>query len=237
MKKTFLYSTLFIVFASITNANANQWWLQPTVCKLDTTKCYIANGTGIDSEIWDADSNCRGMKYICPNALNPVGETAKLISQKAIERKQGISSDFDTDLLDNTNECFGRRKLNKDGTMAMVNGEYKNIWCYGILDNADEVLSNGEIVYKNQPTCKQLANDGYAAVLNGKCYGKYYDSARYYIECGNSEILPNRLIILNGAEYNPSTNTEIATKSDAEKLFEKMYTISQQQKSRYFSNY
>ncbi len=236
MKNTLLYSTLFIVFASITNANANQWWLQPTVCKLDTTKCYIANGTGIDSEIWDADSNCRGMKYICPKALSKQTNLPQLMSRTAIEKKTGISSDFDTDLLDASNECFGRRKTNKDGTMAMVNGKYQNIWCTGILNTVDETLSNGEIVYEKQPTCAQLAQDGYAAVLNGKCFGKYYDSARYYIECGNS-LTPNRLIILNGAEYNPSTNTEIATKSDAEKLFEKMYTISQQQKSRYFSNY
>ena len=227
-----------ILFASILSIigtglafGATPWWEQSTVCKLNPSDCYSGMGAGFDSEMWDANAGCWGMKYICPDATTTNTHEPILMGREEIKRGTGIKVDFDTNLLSTDDECFGRRKTAEGGTMASVNGKFVNVWCNGILNNADETLENGEITYGPQPTCSILANDGYVGVENGRCYGKYFDTSKYIIECG-SALLPTRLIVLNGANYNASTN--IKTESDAERTFDTMYSNSKTQKSKYF---
>ena len=233
MKKLFILSTLSLFCASVASAATTPWWLQPTVCRLDPTDCYTAMGTGFEPEMWDATSGCWGLKLICPEALTTTSRDAVPMGRAEIARGTGIKADFDTDLLSATDECFGRRKTAEGGATASVDGKYVNVWCFGILNKSDETLDNGEIVYGAQPTCASLALDGYVAVENGRCYGKYYDTSKYYIVCG-SKLLPNRLIVLNGADYNSPTNGAPTTQDAADKLFDKMYAVSQKQKEKYF---
>ena len=68
MKKIFAFSVFGLMFAPMT-CDAVDWWRQETVCRLDTTTCYPSMGTGYDREMWDASSQCWGMKLICPDAL------------------------------------------------------------------------------------------------------------------------------------------------------------------------
>lgn len=240
MKKAiFKYSTASILcamFCGISHAATTPWWLQPTVCRLDPTGCYPTMGAGFDSEMWDATSNCWGLKLICPDALLDGSRTAQPMGRAEIARDGGkkISTDFNTDLLGPDGDCFGRRKTSENGTVASVGGTLVKVWCPGILDNPDETLTNGEITYGTQPTCSQLAENGYVGVENGRCYGKYFDSAQYYIECGDT-LEPTRLIVLNGADYTASMNGAPADATAAEQLFDKMYSVSQAQHAKYFT--
>lgn len=240
MKKAiFKYSTASILcamFCGISHAATTPWWLQPTVCRLDPTGCYPTMGAGFDSEMWDATSNCWGLKLICPDALLDGSRTAQPMGRAEIARDGGkkISTDFNTDLLGPDGDCFGRRKTSENGTVASVGGTLVKVWCPGILDNPDETLTNGEITYGTQPTCSQLAENGYVGVENGRCYGKYFDSAQYYIECGDT-LEPTRLIVLNGADYTASMNGAPADATTAEQLFDKMYSVSQAQHAKYFT--
>lgn len=240
MKKAiFKYSTASILcamFCGISHAATTPWWLQPTVCRLDPTGCYPTMGAGFDSEMWDATSNCWGLKLICPDALLDGSRTAQPMGRAEIARDGGkkISTDFNTDLLGPDGDCFGRRKTSENGTVASVGGTLVKVWCPGILNNPDETLTNGEITYGTQPTCSQLAENGYVGVENGRCYGKYFDSAQYYIECGNT-LEPARLIVLNGADYTASMNGAPADATAAEQLFDTMYSVSQAQHAKYFT--
>ena len=231
--KKFLTSALFSIICTTTFAANMPWWQQPTVCQLDTTKCYATMGTGYDAEMWDSDSRCWGLKMICPDALKSGTNTPKPMNKNEIKRGTDIKSDFDTNLLSFDNECFGRRKTDDNGAVAMVNGKYVNVYCRGILNKFDEELPNGEITYNAQPTCTDLASNGYAAVLNGNCYGKYYNDTKYHIECGN-ELLPERIIVLNGANYGKHTGNAPTTMNDANDMFDKMYKTSQTRKKQYF---
>ncbi len=240
MKKAiFKYSTASILcamFCGISHAATTPWWLQPTVCRLDPTGCYPTMGAGFDSEMWDATSNCWGLKLICPDALLDGSRTAQPMGRAEIARDGGkkISTDFNTDLLGPDGDCFGRRKTSENGTVASVGGTLVKVWCPGILNNPDETLTNGEITYGTQPTCSQLAENGYVGVENGRCYGKYFDSAQYYIECGDT-LEPTRLIVLNGADYTASMNGAPTDATAAEQLFDKMYSVSQAQHAKYFT--
>lgn len=234
MKKLFLLSLLAIFEMSYAFAatSATPWWLQPTVCRINTTHCYITMGVGYDSELWDASANCRGMKMICPDALTTGGDEPVAIGKTELSNGKKIKSDYDITVL--ADGCFGVRKTSANGTMASVNGKYVNVWCRGILDNPDEIVATGEITNGAQPTCTELAENGYAAVLNGKCYGKYYNPAEYYIECG-AELTPNRLIILNGADYTETTSVNTPTTIDAARsVFDSMYKVSKTQHEKYF---
>lgn len=232
MKKTLLLTILSVIYFN-SGANAADWWNQATVCKIDTTKCYNSMGAGFDAEMWDMTGKCRGMKYICPNALIKQYDEPTLIGKSDINNKT-IKSDFDTNILGENGDCFGSRKTNANGTQVMVNGTYVNVYCHGILDNADEVLNNGEITYDEQPTCESLKSNGYIAVKNGKCFGKYLDESKYYIQCGD-ELLPERIIILNGADFTTTASAPAST-NDANKLFNTMYNTSKNQKEQYFNN-
>ena len=241
--KKLSYLSLFSIFgATAACAATTPWWLQPTVCRINPTNCYQNMTAGYFIEMgtpesWDKTSNCWGLKMICGDALTTGGVDAVPMERATIARGTGIRSDFDTDELGPTGDCFGARKTAEGGAIASVNGKYVNVWCNGILGmvgEPDEILENGEITYGAQPTCAELAEYGYVAVENGRCYGKYYDTNKYYIECGTA-LLPTRLIVLNGADYNAPSNGTPTTFAAAEKEFNTMYETSKTQKLKYFS--
>ncbi len=233
MKKLFFVSLLAILGAPAAfGASSTPWWQQPTICRISTTNCYVGMGTGFDAGMWDASANCRGMKLICPTALVKGGDEPVPMGKSAISKGTEIKKDFDTGVL--AGGCFGARKTSANGTLASVNGKYVNVWCRGILDDPDETVATGEISTGAQPTCATLAERGYVAVVNNRCYGKYYNPNEYYIECG-SDLLPTRLIVLNGADYQagPSANTP-ATMDAAKTKFDSMYKVSREQHEKYF---
>ncbi len=234
MKNTLLF-VLPMIYISAANA-ATPWWEQPTVCRLNPTNCYSAMGAGFESGMWDSTSNCWGLKLICPEALTEPATQPIPIERTALKSGKGILSDFDTDALSASGDCYGRRKSSKNGATVSVNGKYVNVYCPGILDNPDETLENGEIVYNNQPTCQTLAESGYVATLNDDCFGKYYDISNYFIECGGTSLLPARIIILNGADYNITHPGMPQTMDAANKMFETMYSTSKIQHDKYFKN-
>lgn len=233
MKKLFALS--FGIIISAAGAHAADWWTQPTICRIDTTRCYGSlSGAGFDDEMWDANANCRGMKYVCPAATTADDRAPVLIGRQEINAGIGIDQDFDLSVLNRDEACFGMRRTSANGTMASVNGRMVNVYCMGVLARPDEIVINGEITYDvNGPTCTELARDGYVATLNGKCYGKYYNPNQYYIECGTG-LLPTQLIVLNGADIWGATGNGI-DKAAADKLFDKMYSKSQTQKQKYFN--
>lgn len=232
MKKILTFSIISFLTA-IDSFAATPWWQQPTVCRLDPTNCYSNMGMGYDRELWDATSECWGMKLICPEALNQSEGIPTAVSKTDISKGNIIKQDFDTNVLNG--DCFGTRKTTSNGTMASVNGKYVRVWCNGILDNPDEFLPNGEITYGEQPTCSDLAEYGYVAVENNRCYGKYYDSAEYYIECDGNSLTPSRIILLNGAlDYNTSSDNIPSDKNAANKIFDKMESTSETQRQKYF---
>lgn len=231
------YKILLFILSLISNGTAHAdipWWLRPTVCRISPTDCYTAMGAGFDTEMWDATSSCWGMKYICADALTN-SNTATLMGRAEIARGTGINSDFDTNLLGIDGDCFGRRKTEQNGAIAIINGKPVKVWCNGILDNADEEVANGEISLTTQPTCQTLANNGYVGVINNNCYGKYFDDAKYYIDC-SSGLEPERIIILNNADYDADGTDAPQTQSDADEHFEKMYNASKKQHTKYFGN-
>ncbi|MDR1361113.1 MAG: hypothetical protein LBJ18_02270 [Rickettsiales bacterium] len=228
-------------------AHAIPWWEQPTICKPNTANCYPSMGAGYDVGMWDATGNCWGLKMVCAGATTGRMSSEPIAMGKAdITAGLGINSDFDTNILNG--DCFGTRKTTANGTRAAsskytgtgASAGYVNVWCNGILDNPDEQLANGEISLNTQPTCKDLAQNGFVGVLNGKCYGKYFDPAGYYIECSGSNELPDRLVVLNGA-----TDTSVGagaqvfnyptTASAAQSLFDQMQSISTAKRSDHFN--
>ncbi len=236
MKTIFNCSFIFALcslFIGDSNA-ATPWWQQPTVCRLDPTNCYSTMGAGYDANMWDATAKCWGLKIICPEALNDLTSTPRAMGRADIADKKKINQDFNTELLSTNGDCFGRRKTSSDGTIASVNGNDVYVWCPGILTSPDEFMTNGEITYGAQPTCEQLASDGYVAVANGRCYGKYFDEYKYFIECG-SAIQPTRLIVLNGAAHNAATTNAPRDTETAKRLFDKMYDVSKEQNKKYFA--
>ena len=232
MKKIFAVSVMCLMFAP-SAFSAVPWWEQPTICKLDPTDCYSTMGAGYDGEAWDSETGCWGMKYICPEALKTPGSYQPvLMGRQEIASGNKINIDYDTNILNG--DCFGVRKTTDNGAMASVNSEYVRVWCNGILDNPDEYLPNGEITYGAQPTCNELAEYGYVATIDNKCYGKYYDMSKYYIECNGNDILPSRIIITNNADYTMASNAP-ADESAADKLFDKMQSVSESQREIYFT--
>ena len=241
MKKLLCISICSLCAATASHAATIPWLERPTLCLINPANCYnnMTNGYLIDmgnSETWDATSNCWGLKLICADALEKATGTDPVPMERAdIAKKKNIRNDFDTDELSATGDCFGRRITSSDGSMAYVGNTYVPVWCSGILSDPDEFLENGEIEtdVNNQPKCEELAKMGYAAVDTGKCYGKYYDYSKYFIECG-SKMQPDRIIVLNGADANAPLNGAPATMADAEEIFESMYKTSTEQKKKYF---
>ena len=229
-----LYVSLLSIITLTTNAATTPWWKQPTICRLDPTNCYPAMGAGFDSGMWDATANCWGLKLICPYAMKPRHNDPVPVGRADIASGRNINADFDVSLLNG--DCFGVRKTTANGTKASVNGTYVNVWCNGILDNPDEQVASGEITFGTQPSCARLAADGYVAVVNNRCYGKHFNDSEYFIECTGSDILPSRLIVLNGADYNTGGANVPADESAADAIFDQMYQTSQIQYKKYFKD-
>ena len=232
MRKKFAISLTALTVSVTANASI-PWWEQPTICRLDPTNCYSSMGTGYDKEIWDTNSECWGMKLICPEALKSNEYQPVPMGKTEIAKGTEIKKDFNIDILNG--DCFGVRKTTSNGTMASVDGKYVKVWCNGVLENPDEFLDNGEITYGIQPTCSDLAEYGYVGIVNNRCYGKYYDTSEYYIECNGTDLLPNRIILLNGADYMIPTSSAPIDKSSAEKLFDQMESVSKSQREKYFN--
>lgn len=232
MNKLFFTSLLLGTVITTAADAAQPWWQQETICRLNPANCYTGMGAGFDSGMWDAGANCWGMKLICPQATTTPNSAPVAMGRNEIASGNGINRDFDTGVL--TGDCFGMRKTVNNGSMASVNGKYVNVWCNGILDSADETLASGEITFGTQPTCAKLATNGYVGVLNGRCYGKYYDTNDYFIECDAAAPLPKRLIVLNGADYTAPMGGAPTDKAAADKKFDQMESISKTQRSKYF---
>lgn len=230
--KNIIFISLLSIITAGSAVGATPWWQQPTICRLDPTNCYISMGTGYDSGMWDATSQCWGLKLICPDAVKQPQSQPVPMGRAEIARGTNLNPDYDTNILNG--DCFGMRKTTANGTMASVNGKYVNVWCNGVLDNVDEVLETGEITYGAQPTCAALAENGYVGVVNKRCYGKYYDMAEYYIECTGSDLMPSRLIVLNGADYTLPMNGAPADKAAAEEKFDRMESVSATQRAKYY---
>lgn len=228
MKKLFFFSLFFITANALA---VTPWWEHTTVCRLNPARCYPNMGTGYffdtsDVASWDITSNCWGKKYVCADALIRESDDPVALGRMEIAGGDRVKSDFDINVLNG--DCFGVRKTSTDGTMASVDGRMVRVWCDNILELLDkpdvETIETGQITHNNtQPTCSELAQQNYVAVANGKCYGKYYDPARYYIQCDGEN---PTLIVLNGAaDYDPNnTNTSYpSTQADADDIFNQMY--------------
>ncbi len=228
MKKIFLVSLISLLTFDGAHA-AGAWWEHDTICRLSPSNCYATMGAGYffdttDPASWDITSNCWGKKYICADALkNTTGSDSVPMGRAEIADASRINSDFDINVLNG--DCFGVRKTSSGGAMASVNGNFVRVWCAGILDNPDdEYLENGEITSGVQPTCTQLATNGYVGIQNGKCFGKHYDESQYAIQCDGET---PTLIVLNGADpTGVSSNANIKTQADADNWFNKMHTIA-----------
>lgn len=229
MKKAFIISVLSLIGINSATAFDIAWWEHDTVCRIDNTKCYVNMGAGFKADEWDSLSNCRGMKYICPNAFKNPQPTATTVSRDEI--KNIISDDFDANILSKTDDCFGVRISNKTGSLVKVGPEYVNVWCTGILKNPTEETENGEITTNEKVTCESLKSNGYIGVENGKCWGKPYDDSKYYVDCGKNEThTPDKLVILNGTEFSENSKTD----EDQQEIMKTMYKNSKIQKAIYF---
>ncbi|MBP5485767.1 MAG: hypothetical protein J6Y07_03620 [Alphaproteobacteria bacterium] len=209
------------------------WWNRNTICQINDTRCYAESTVGIDFSFetgWDISGNCRGKKFICAEALSTDASDSVGMERVDILRKNGISSDFDTDVYVSSGNCYGARKTSQNGTMALVDGEYVRVWCNGILSNPTGTVANGEITTNANPTCRELADMNYVATLNGNCYGKKYNPANYAIDCDGENPI---IIILNGAEYD-SNGRNPMTISTVNTLFDKMQANAAAQRAIHF---
>ena len=228
-----IISIFTLCMVSSTAFGITDWWNRDTICTIDETRCYNASTAGVDFSFdtgWDISGGCRGKKYICANALT-TGATERTAMERAdINSSNNINPDFDTTAYVSGEDCYGARKSKNGGAMVMLNGNYVRVWCPGILSSPTEELTYGEITNGAQPTCSNLAADNYAAILNGKCYGKYYSPDNYAIDCNGDVPM---LVLLNGANYNPGGRG--MGQSDANALFGSMVTTSAGQRGIYFN--
>jgi hypothetical protein len=245
MKKS-LFGLCALVFGLCAAGTANAatpWYQQATICKPNPTQCYSSmSGAGYDSGMWDSDSNCWGMKYVCSAALSGARESI-LKSKASITAGTGINQDFDITVLGLAGDCFGARKTAANGSMAQVNGVFAKVWCSGVLENPDDFVATGEIKTSAPvPNCASLARDGWVAVLRtNSCYGKSYPTGQYFIECSGTNELPDRIIAFNGAsDYRTGlTGTApsgtVASQADANTIFDQMQANAATQRGIYFN--
>ncbi|MCL2538533.1 MAG: hypothetical protein FWF34_02840 [Alphaproteobacteria bacterium] len=230
MKKYLIFALCLLVTPAVAD-----WWKMPTICKPSANRCWPSMGVGFDGGLWDAESACWGMKLICPGALTANAHEPEPISKVALGKNTGINTDFDTNALNSRERCFGLRKTTANGAMATVNGQSVRVWCRGVLDNPDEELANGEITYGTQPTCAQLAANGFVATLNGNCYGTKYATNDYFIECGTA-LLPTRIVQLRGATGWTSGAAAGGTGlANTNSIFDAMQQTSTTQRNEHFN--
>ncbi|MBO7508799.1 MAG: hypothetical protein J6T57_00795 [Alphaproteobacteria bacterium] len=210
------------------------WWEHVmnggTVCQVDNTPCWSGVTVGVDMEEWDVSGKCRGKKYICGDALDPVGDAPVLMERADVLGSVGISTDYDTFVLNG--DCYGVRKTMNNNTMVSVDGRYVRVWCSNI-DLAPEVteLSNGHFTNGNQPKCQDLADQGCVATLNGQCYGQCYSPTEYVVQC-DGELAT--LIRLNGANYTPGGDG--MTAAMASNRFNAMVSSASSRRAVHFDN-
>lgn len=120
--------------------------------------------------------------------------------------------------------------------MASVGGQMVPVWCESVPVDATDYVANG-VIAETQPTCTELADWGFIGIMENGCYGKTYDYDKYYIECTDDKIVPSRIIILNGAEYTTGklSDTPIDAQA-ANNIFDTMQSVSETQRTKYFSN-
>ena len=167
MNKKIISWILFVIVCSPA-LGAFDWWNldDEFVCQIDNTPCYFGVTQGVDDE-WDVTGSCRGRKYVCGDALKE-NTSSSAIAVNKTEINNSVSSDFDVTVYVAGENCYGTRKTTDNGRMASVNGRYVKVWCNGVLNSPTDTLSNGEFTTGAEPTCKQLANDGFAGIANGK---------------------------------------------------------------------
>lgn len=237
--KIFLGLAGIMTCSAASAADMSSWWMQSTVCQVNPAKCYGAMGAGYDTELWDVTSNCRGMKLICPDALTGSYSTPMPISKTEIAAGTGIDNDFDLNTYFAADDCYGVRKSTNGGSQVIVDGNYVKVWCPGVLNSPDEQVANGEIMLGGDPTCADLAAGGYVAVLNQNCYGKYFDPDEYYIECVANQLLPNKVVDINGADVDigimSSPLPYPTTQSLADTAFGTMQSDAATQRKSYFN--
>ncbi len=236
MKHTLFILT--ILFMGVCTANAaTPWWEQPTVCRLNPSKCYANMGAGFESEMWDKSGQCWGQKIICSNALINGDENIPM-ERKDISNNKNIKYKiFDTDEYSSNGDCFGVRITTQNGAFSFDdNGNSVRVWCPGVLSGGNITeTDNGEIIVSGaQPTCRELASEGYIATLNSDsgCHGKRMNPDEYYIQCNSRDLEPETLVVLNGA-YDYSTNGTEFTINDANKIFDKMIQSSASRREKY----
>jgi hypothetical protein len=238
MIKTNLFTFLSILLISGATA-ATPWWEQNDICHPNPSKCYTSMNIGYfyddnDVDSWDTVSQCWGKKYICAVALkNPTDSEPVALTRGQIADTTIVNSK-DFDLTELNGDCFGVRKTTNGGTMAYVNGNQVRVWCNGILENPDDNagLSNGDIPVDGiEPDCTQLSEMGFAAIQNGKCYGKQYNISKYRILCDAND--KPSLVILNGRPWD-GDDGEIVDQAAANERFEQMYNNSH---PRYLENF
>lgn len=228
MKKIFVLSLILAPYVATSHAAVN-WWEQETVCRVNPTKCYSSMGPGFVADEWDKDSECRGKKIVCGMALTPASDSDWPLSKKVITARTGINPDFDINILNGG--CFGARKTISNGSQASYDDKYVSVFCPGILEqiydyDIIEHVATGAILKRaTQPTCRELAEYGYAHVKNDRCYGKRYAEREYYIDCsrGDDNV---RLIVLNGANYEEPMGNNPHTLAQANEIFEEMIEIA-----------
>ena len=215
MKRYIIAFSIFLFPFSF--LQAEWWWARPTICQPSNVRCFTnMTGPGFEPDDWDHGANCRGLKLICPNAITRGGNYVAPEPMTRSEIASYIHPDFDALTLNLAEGCFGSRRVRNNGSQARVSsmpGGWVNVFCHGVLDAPDEALDTGEIILdaNNQPTCTTLAKDGFIGVLvNGRCFGRFgYPESDFFQECVGANILPARIIILNGADIGTSASATI----------------------------
>lgn len=229
MTRTFLFSVVSLLLFGGANA-ATPWWKYDNICYPSPSTCYSNMGAGYlyntsDSDSWDTTSFCWGKKYICPNAIKNQNADERVAMERNDIANANIVNSADFDLTKMNGDCFGVRKSKSNGAMVSVNGNYVKVWCTGAIDaDEDNVVENG-VFTTTAPTCSDLQARGFADVLNGKCYGKHYNSSEYAIHCdGNNTIL----IALNGAtNFDEDSDSQYITDTQAANYFNTLVTAAQ----------
>ena len=224
MTRTFLFSVVSLLLFGAANA-ATPWWKYDNICYPSPSNCYANMGNGYlydtsDSKSWDADAQCWGKKYVCANAIKSQNADERVAMERDDITNATVVNTQDFDFTKLNGDCFGVRKSKSNGAMVSVNGSYVKVWCDGAIEDVDEnnIVENG-VFTTAQVTCSDLA-EGYLDVLNGKCYGKRYNTSEYHIQCNDDNTANSVLIVLNGAtDWDDNSSSNYITDTQATNYF------------------
>jgi len=225
MTRTFLFSVVSLLLFGGANA-ATPWWQYDNICYPSPATCYSNMGSGYlyntsDSDSWDVGAQCWGKKYICPNAIKNQNSDVPVAMARGDIANTSIVNSQDFDLAKLNGDCFGARKTKSNGAMVSVNGSYVKVWCNGAIEdvNEDNIVENGAFA-TTALRCSDLADRGYIDVLNGKCYGKRYNTSEYHIQCNGDNTSNSVLIVLNGAtDWDDDSDSAYITDTQANNYF------------------